>query len=105
MSLPVFSGFVGQPFTVCAAAGALVALGGAWFALNPEAQKHALEVVRTGAAAVASTGEDIRAHRIGWLPRQAEVCRVRVMHLWLADGDGVPESETAVLRLPASGDT
>ncbi|WP_244217987.1 hypothetical protein [Paraburkholderia caledonica] len=88
-----------------AAAGTLVALGGAWLAQKPEAQKHALEVVRAGVAAVASTGEEIRGQRMGSLRDELRFVAYAVMHLWLADGDGVQEWETAVLRLLTSGDT
>ncbi|SDE80909.1 hypothetical protein SAMN05444679_13261 [Variovorax sp. CF079] len=88
-----------------AAAGTLVALGGAWFAQNPEAQEHALEVVRAGVAAVASTGEEIRGQRMGSLRDELKFVAHAVMHLWLADGDGVQEWEAAVLRLLTSGDT
>jgi hypothetical protein len=87
-----------------AAAGTLVALGGAWLAHNPEAQKHALEVVRAGVAAVASTGEETRGQRMGSRD-ELKFVAYAVMHLWLADGDGVREWETAVLRLLTSGDT
>lgn len=88
-----------------AAAGTLVALGGAWLAQNPQAQKHALEVVRAGVAAVASTGEEVRGLRMGSLRHELKFVAYAVMHLWLADGDGVQEWETAVLRLLTSGDT
>jgi len=88
-----------------ATAGTLVALGGAWLAQNPEAQKHVLEVVRTGVAAVASTGEEIRGRRMESLRDELKFVAYAVMHLWLADGDGVQEWETAVLRLLTSGDT
>ena len=88
-----------------AAAATLVVLGGAWLARNPEAQKHALEVVRACVAAVASTGEDIRGQRIGSLGDELKFVAYAIMHLWLADGDGVQEWETAVLRLLTSGDT
>lgn len=88
-----------------AAAGTLVALGGAWLAQNPEAQKHAFEVVRAGVAAVASTGEEIRRRRMGSLRDELKFVAYAVMHLWLADGDGTQEWETAILRLLTSGDT
>lgn len=88
-----------------AAAGTLVALGGAWLAKNPGAQEHALEVVRAGVAAVASTGEEIRGRRVGSLRDDLKCVAYAVMHLWLANGDGVQEWETAVLRLLTSGDT
>ena len=88
-----------------AVAATLVALGGAWLAQNPEAQKHALEVVRAGVAAVASTGEEIRARRMGSLHDELKFVAYAVMHLWLADGNGGQEWETAVLRLLTSGDT
>jgi hypothetical protein len=87
-----------------AAAGTLVALGAAWLAQNPEAQKHALEVVRAGVAAVASTGEEIRGQRIGSPRDELKFVAYAVMHLWLADEDGAQEWETAVLRLLTSGD-
>jgi ABC-type oligopeptide transport system ATPase subunit len=88
-----------------AAAGTLVALGGALLAQNQEAQKHAFEVVRAAVAAVASTGDEIRRQRIGILRNELKFVAYAVMHLWLADGDGVQEWETAVLRLLTSGDT
>lgn len=88
-----------------AAAGTLVTLGSAWLAQNAEAQRHALEVVRAGVAAVASTGEEIRKQRIGNLHDELKFVAYAVMHLWLADGNGVQEWETAVLRLLTSGDT
>ncbi|MEG3791242.1 hypothetical protein V1318_14020 [Lysobacter sp. CCNWLW3] len=88
-----------------AAAGTLVALGGAWLAHNPEAQKHALEVVCTGVAEVASTGEEIRGRLVGSLHDELKFVAYAVMHLWLADGDGIQEWEPAVLRLLTSGDT
>jgi hypothetical protein len=88
-----------------AAAGTLVVLGGDWLARNPEAQKHALDVVRACIAAVASTGEEIRGQRMGRLRDELKFVAFAVMHLWLAGGDGVQEWETAVLRLLTSGDT
>jgi hypothetical protein len=88
-----------------AAAGTLIALGGAWLPQNPEAQKQAFKVVRAGVAAVASTGEEIRVRRVGSLRDELKFVAYAVMHLWLADGDGVQEWETAVLRLLTSGDT
>jgi hypothetical protein len=88
-----------------AAAGTLVALGGSWLAANPEAQKHALEAVRAGLAAVASTGAEIRGRRMGSLRDELKFVAHAVMHLWFTDGDGVQEWETAVLRLLTSGDT
>lgn len=88
-----------------AAAGTLVALGGACLSQNPEAQKHALEVVRAGVAVIASTGEEIRRQRVGSLRDELKFVAYAVMHLWLANGDGVQEWETAVLRLLTSGDT
>lgn len=88
-----------------ATAGTLIALGDAWLAQRPEAQKHALEVVRAGVAAAASTGEEIRGRRMGSLRDELKFVAYAVMHLWLADGDGVQEWESAVLRLLTSGDT
>jgi len=87
-----------------AAAGTLVALGGAWLAENPKAQKHALEVVRAGVAAVASTGEEIRRWRMGSLRDELKFVAYAVTHLWLADVDRTQEWEAAVLRLLTSGD-
>jgi len=87
-----------------AAAGTLVVLGGAWLARNPEAQKHALEVVRACMAAVASTVEEIRGQRIGSLRDELKFVAYAIMHLWLAGGDGVQEWETAVLRLLTSAE-
>nr|WP_175800085.1 hypothetical protein [Burkholderia anthina] len=87
-----------------AAAGTLVALGAAWLAENPEAQKHSLKVVRAGVAAVASTGEEIRRRRMGSVRDELKFVAYAVVNLWLADGDGVQEWETAVLRLLTSGD-
>lgn len=88
-----------------AAAGTLVVLGSAWLAKNAEAQTHALEVVRAGVATVASTGEEIRGRRMGSLRDELKFVAYSVMHLWLTDGDGVQEWETAVLRVLTSGDT
>ena len=88
-----------------AAVGTLVALGGAWLAKKPEAHKHALDVVRAGVAAIASTGEAIRGQRMVSLRDELKFVAYAVMHLWLADGDGVQEWETAVSRLLTSGDT
>ncbi len=88
-----------------AAACTLVALGGARLSQNAESQKHALGVVRAGVAAVASTGEEIRGQRMGSLRDELKFVAYAVVHLWLADGDGVQEWETAVLRLLTSGDT
>jgi hypothetical protein len=88
-----------------AAAGTLVALGGAWLAQNSEAQKHVLEVVRAAVVTVASTGQEIRGRRAGSLRDELKFVTYAVMHLWFADGDGVQEWETAVLRLLTSGDT
>lgn len=88
-----------------AAAGTLVAMGSAWLCQNPDAQKYALEAVRAGVAAVASTGEEIRGQRMGSLRDELKFVAYAVMHLWLADGDGVQEWETAVLCLLTSGDT
>jgi hypothetical protein len=88
-----------------AAAGTLVALGGAWLVKYPDAHRHALEVVRAGVAAAASTGEEIRERHVGNLREELKFVAHAVMHLWLADKDGVQEWETAVLRLLTSGDT
>lgn len=88
-----------------ATACTLVTLGGAWLAENPEAQKHALEVVGAGVASLASTGEEIRARRMGNLRDELKFVAYAVAHLWLADGDGAKKWETAVLRLLTSGDT
>ncbi|MFL9895977.1 hypothetical protein [Paraburkholderia sp. RL17-381-BIF-C] len=88
-----------------AAAGTLVALGGSWLARNPEAQKHALKVVRAGVTAIASTGEEIRGRRMGSLRDELKFVSYAVMHLWLSDGDGRQEWETSVLRLLTSGDS
>lgn len=88
-----------------AAAGTLVALGGPWLSQNPEAQKHALGVVRAGVAGVASTGEEIRGQHMGSLRDEMKFVAYAVMPLWLTDEDGVQEWETAVLRLLTSGDT
>lgn len=88
-----------------AAASTLVALGCAWLSQNPYARKHALNVVGAGVAAVASTGEEIRGQHIGSTRDELKFVAYAVMHLWLADGDGVQEWETAVLRLLTSGDT
>lgn len=87
-----------------AAASTLVTLGGAWLAENPGVQEHALELVRTGVAAIASTGEEFRGRRIGTLRDELKFVAYAVMHLWLGDGDGVREWEAAVLRLLTSGD-
>lgn len=87
-----------------AAAATLVTLGGAWLSQNPEAQKLVFQVVRAGVAAVASTGENIRGRRMGSLRNELEFVAYAVMHLWLADEDGVQEWETAVMRLLTSGD-
>ena len=87
-----------------AAAGTLIGLGGAWLSQNSEAQKLALEVVRAGVAAVASTGEEIREQRVGSRD-ELKFVAYAVMRLWLVDGEGVEEWETAVLRLLTSGDT
>jgi hypothetical protein len=88
-----------------AAASTLVALGGAWLAQNPEAQKQAFEVVRAAVAAVASTGEEIHKQHMGILRDELKFVAYAAMHLWLADGHGVQEWEAAVLRLLTSGDT
>lgn len=87
-----------------AVASTLVALGDAWLNQNPEAQKHALKVVRAGVAEVASTGEEIREWRVGSLRDELKFVAYAVMHLWLADGVNVQEWEKAVLRLLTSGD-
>ncbi|MGR0116368.1 hypothetical protein [Ralstonia pseudosolanacearum] len=86
-----------------AAAGTLVTLGGAWLAQNPEAQNHALEVVRSGVAVIASTAEEIHGRRMGSFRDELKFVAYAVMHLWLADGDGVQEWETAVVRILTSG--
>jgi hypothetical protein len=88
-----------------AAACTLVALGGAWLAQNPEAHNNALAVVRAGVSEVASTVEEIRGRRMGSLRDELKFVAYAVMHLWLAEGDGVQEWETAVLRLLTSCDT
>lgn len=87
-----------------AAAGTLVALGGAWLAQNHEAQKQALEVVRTAVVAVAATAEEIRKQRMRSLRDELKFVAHGVMHMWLTNGDDVLEWETAVLRLLTSGD-
>lgn len=87
-----------------AVAGTLVALGGVWLAENPEAQERALEVVRAGVAAVASTGDEIRGQLMESLRDGLKFVAYAVMRLWLADGDDVQEWEAAVLRLLTSGD-
>jgi hypothetical protein len=87
-----------------AAASTLVTLASAWLARNPEAQKHAFEVVRLGVTAVDSTTEEIRRRRMGGLRDELSFVAHAVMHLWLANGDGVQEWETGVLRLLTSGD-
>ncbi|MEI2453109.1 ATP-binding protein [Lysobacter firmicutimachus] len=87
-----------------AAASTLITLGGAWLAENPEAQEHALELVRAGVAAIASTGEEFRGRRMGILRDELKFVAYAVMHLWLGQGDGVREWEAAVLRLLTSGD-
>jgi len=88
-----------------AAAGTLVALGSTWLAQNHKAHKQILEVVRTSVAAVPSTGEEIRGRRVGGLRDELKFVAYAIMHLWLVNGDDVPEWETAVLRLLTSGDT
>ena len=88
-----------------AATGTLVALGTAWLARNAEAQKYVLNVVRARVAAIASTGEDVRARRIGSVRDDLQFVAHAVMHLWLTNGDGVQEWKSAVLRLLTSGDT
>ncbi|MCY1203255.1 hypothetical protein D9M72_147560 [compost metagenome] len=88
-----------------AAAGTLVTLGGAWLAQDSRAQKHALEVVRAGVAAIASTGEEMRRRLMAPPRDELKFVAYPVMHLWVADGDGVQEWETAVLCLLTSGDT
>lgn len=87
-----------------AVASTLIVLGGAWLAQDPEVQKHALEVVRAGVAAVGSTGEEILGRRMGSLRDDLKFVAYAVMHLWLADGDGTKEWETGVLCLLTSGD-
>ena len=87
-----------------AAAGTLVALGGDWLDQNPEAQNHVIEVVRAGVLAVASTGKGIHGRTMGTLRDELKFVAYAVMHLWLADGKGVQEWETAVLCLLTSGD-
>ncbi len=87
-----------------AAAGTLVALGGAWLAQNLGPQKHALEVVRESLAAVASTGAGIRSRRVGGLRDDMTCIVYAVMHRWLVEADGAQEWEAAVLRLMTSGD-
>lgn len=86
-----------------AVAGTLVALGAAWLAQNHEAQRHSLEVLRVGVLAVSSTGEGIPERRIELVRDELKFIAHAVMHLWLADGDGVQEWETAVLHLLTSG--
>jgi hypothetical protein len=54
---------------------------------NPK-RRNALEVVRAGVAAVASTTEEIRERRMGSLRSELEFIAYAVMHLWLADGNG-----------------
>jgi hypothetical protein len=56
-------------------------------------------------AAIASTVEEIREQRMGSHRDELKFVAYAVMHKWLADGDGVQEWETAVLRLLTSGDT
>lgn len=85
-----------------AVAATLVALGGAWFKQNPEAQKYALEVVCAGVEAVSSTGKEIRKRRIGSLRHELKFVAYAVTHLWLADGG--QKWEAAVLLLLTSGD-
>lgn len=87
-----------------AAAGTLVTLGGAWLSQNPEAQKLVFQVVRTGVAGVASTGEEIRGRRMGSLRDELKFVAYAVMYLWLADEDDVQEWEPAVMHLLTSGD-
>lgn len=87
-----------------AAAGTLIALGSAWLSQNPEARKRALEVVRTGVAAVASTTEEIRNQRMGNQRDELKFVGYAIMHLWLTDGDRIREWEAAVMRLLTSGD-
>lgn len=88
-----------------AAAGTLIALGDAWLVQHPEAQRLAFEVVRTGVAAVASTGEGIRGLRAERFRGELKFIAHAVMHNWLADGEGVQEWEAVVVRLLTSGDT
>lgn len=87
-----------------AAAGTLVALGGAWLSQNPDPQKLALEVVRAGVTAIASTGKEIRGRRMGALRGELRFIAYAVMQLWLANEDGTQEWEVAVLSLLTSGD-
>lgn len=86
-----------------AAAGTLVALGGAWLAQSAEAQKHTLEIVRANVATVPTTGEEIRGRRVGSLNDDLKFSAYAVMHLWLANGPGVEEWEHAILSLLTSG--
>lgn len=87
-----------------AMAGTLVALGGGWLFKNTEAHKHALEVVRAGVAAIASSVAEIRRHRVGGFGDELTFIAYAVMHLWLSDGDDGHEWEAAVMRLLTSGD-
>lgn len=87
-----------------AAAGTLVALGGAWLTQNAEGKKHALEIVRAGVAAIPSTGEEMRGRRRGSFTGELKFSAYAVMHLWLANGPGNQEWEAAVLSLLTSGD-
>ncbi len=86
-----------------AAAGTLVALGGAWLAQSAEAQKHSLEIVRADVATVPMTVEEIRGQRMGSLTDELKFSAYAVMHLWLTNGPGVQEWERAVLSLLTSG--
>jgi hypothetical protein len=87
-----------------ATAGTLVALDGGWLVKNAEAQKHAVEVVRAGVAAIASSAAEIRGRRIESFGDELRFVAYAVMHLWIAGGDDGKEWEAAVLRLLTSGD-
>jgi hypothetical protein len=87
-----------------AAAGTLVALGGGWLDQNPEAQRRALAVVRDGVESVPSTGAEVFLRPPGSHREELKFVAYAVMHLWLAEGDGVAEWESAVLRLLTSDD-
>ena len=87
-----------------AAASTLVSLGESWLAQNPDAHELALEVVRNGVAAIASTGKEFQGGRIKSFRGDLKFIAYAVMHLWLSDNDGVQEWEAAVLRLLTSDD-